>query len=133
MLNKSVVALFVSALLASSSVMAGAHAGTISNGVGCAKAGASTTVKAKGVTKVYLCTGNPSVAGPKGLEWTLKTCLSYWAAGQNSQNSINEQRSLINAMSEPDKTNYTKQLDASQAQLDKVKAAIVSNHCKRGL
>jgi hypothetical protein len=59
--------------------------------------------------------------------------LSYWAAAKNSQDSIDQQRSLVQSMSEPDKTTYTKQLDASQASLDKVKAAIVSNHCKKGL
>jgi hypothetical protein len=36
-------------------------------------------------------------------------------------------------MSEPDKTTYNKQLDGSQAQLDKVIAVIKANHCKVGL
>jgi hypothetical protein len=133
MLKKSVATIFVSVLLASTSLSTVSHAASISNGAACAKPGASATIKVKGASKVYLCTGNPSQSGAKGLEWTLKTCVSYWSAAKNSQASIDEQRSLVQSMSEPDKTTYNKQLDASQAQLDKVKAAIVSNHCKKGL
>ena len=110
-----------------------AHAASIVNGAACSKAGASSTVKVKGVSKAYICKINPSVAGASAPTWTLKTCLSYWAAGQNSQNSINQQRSLVSSMSEPDKTTYTKQLNASQVSLDKVIAAIKANHCKAGL
>jgi len=133
MLKKSVATLFVTALLASTGISTVAHAATISNGSACAKSGVSTTVKVKGVSKAYICKINPAVAGATTPTWTLKTCLSYWAAAQNSQNSINEQRSLVQSMSEPDKTNYGKALDASQASLDKVIAAIKANHCKVGL
>ena len=133
MLKRSLATVFVSALLSSMAFETNTHAAAISNGVACAKAGSSTTVKVKGVSKVYLCTGNPSVTGVKGLEWTLKTCVSYWAAAKNSQDSINQQRSLVNSMSEPDKTTYTKQLDVSQRSLDKVIASIKVNHCKVGL
>ena len=133
MLKKTVATVFVSALLATTGLVTPSHAAAISNGAACAKAGASTSVKVKGVSKVYLCRVNPSVAGATATTWTLKTCVSYWAAAQNSQDSITQQRGLVASMSEPDKTTYTKQLDGSQAQLDKVKAAIVSNHCKAGL
>jgi hypothetical protein len=115
-------------------IVAPAKSASISNGVGCLKSGSSMAVKVKGVTKSYICTGNPSItSGAKGLTWTLKTCVSYWTAAQNSQDSINQQRTLVASMSEPDKTNYNKQLDASQAQLNKVIAAIKANHCKAGL
>lgn len=133
MLKKSVAIIFASILLAPTGLVTVAHAASVTNGVACAKSGASTTIKVKGASKVYICTGNPSQTGVKALEWTLKTCVSYWAAAKNSQDSIDQQRSLVQSMSDPDKTNYNKQLDTSQAQLDKVKAAIVSNHCKKGL
>ena len=110
-----------------------AHAASIVNGAACSTAGASSTVKVKGVSKAYICKINPAVAGASAPTWTLKTCLSYWAAAQNSQDSINQQRSLVSSMSEPDKTTYTKQLNTSQASLDKVIAAIKANHCKAGL
>jgi 2',3'-cyclic-nucleotide 2'-phosphodiesterase (5'-nucleotidase family) len=133
-MSKKLVPLIVmSVFFATTGVVSTAGAAAISNGVSCLNSGASKSVKVNGVNKVYLCTGNPSQAGVKGLEWTLKTCVTYWAAAQNSQDSINQQRSLVQSMSEPDKTNYGKQLDASQKQLDKVKATIASNHCKRGL
>jgi hypothetical protein len=133
MLKKLVASFVMGAFLAITGVVSGVEAATISNGLSCTKPGAITTVKVKGISKAYVCTGNPSQTGVKGLEWTLKTCLSYWTAAKNSQDSITQQRSLVQSMSEPDKTNYNKQLDGSQAQLDKVKAAIVSNHCKKGL
>jgi hypothetical protein len=133
MLKKLVASFVMGAFLAITGVVSGVEAATISNGLSCTKPGAITTVKVKGMSKAYVCTGNPSQTGVKGLEWTLKTCLSYWTAAKNSQDSITQQRSLVQSMSEPDKTNYNKQLDGSQAQLDKVKAAIVSNHCKKGL
>ena len=133
MTKRSLSALFVSVVFVSAGLSTATHAASVSNGAACAKAGASTTVKVKGVSKVYLCRVNPSVAGATARTWTLKTCVSYWAAAQNSQDSIDQQRSLVQSMSEPDKTTYTKQLDGSQASLDKVKAAIVSNHCKAGL
>ena len=133
MLKKLVASFVMGAFLAITGVVSGVEAATNSNGLSCTKPGAITTVKVKGISKAYVCTGNPSQTGVKGLEWTLKTCLSYWTAAKNSQDSITQQRSLVQSMSEPDKTNYNKQLDGSQAQLDKVKAAIVSNHCKKGL
>jgi hypothetical protein len=125
-------------LLASLSLLLGgfastAHAASIANGTACATVGATSSVKVKGVSKVYVCKVNPSIAGASTPTWTLKTCLSYWAAAQNSQDSINQQRGLVSSMSEPDKTTYTKQLNASQASLDKVKVAIKANHCKVGL
>jgi hypothetical protein len=104
-------------------------AATIANGTPCSKVGASSSSKGK----IYICRVNPSVPGASATTWTLKTCVTYWTAAQGSQNSINEQRSLVNNMSEPDKTNYNKQLDASQAQLNKVLSAIKTNHCKVGL
>jgi hypothetical protein len=133
MMKKSLATIFATALLAATGITANAHAATIVNGTLCTKASSSATVKVKGVSKVYLCTGNPSITGAKPLSWTLKTCVNYWSTAQTSQDSINQQRSLIQSMSEPDKTTYNKQLDGSQAQLDKVFAAIKANHCKAGL
>jgi len=133
MLKKLLATIFATALLAVTGITASAHAAAIVNGTLCTKASSTTTVKVKGVSKVYLCTGNPSITGTKPLSWTLKTCVNYWSTAQTSQDSINQQRSLIQSMSEPDKTTYNKQLDGSQAQLDKVFAAIKANHCKAGL
>jgi hypothetical protein len=133
MLKKSLATLFVSALLASTSLATFAQAATIVNGTNCAKAGATTTIKVKGVSKVYSCRINPLAPMASITTWTLKTCVTYLATAKNSQDSINQQRSLVQAMSEPDKSTYTKQLDASQASLDKVIAAIKTNHCKAGL
>jgi hypothetical protein len=133
MLKKTAVVIFASSLLFSSIVITSVHAASVSNGASCSKIGASATARVKGVSKAYICKVNPAVAAITTPTWTLKTCLTYWAAAQNSQNSINDQRSLVSSMSEPDKTTYSKQLDASQAQLDKVKSAIVANHCKAGL
>ena len=133
MLKKSAITILGAVLLASIGFTSTAHWAAVTNGASCAKSGATVTVKVKGVSKTYTCHINPAVAGATMPTWTLKTCLSYWTAAQNSQDSITQQRSLVQSMSEPDKTNYNKQLDGSQAQLDKVKAAIVSNHCKKGL
>ena len=133
MKKNSLVSVLIGVIVAAAGSTYSAHAAAIVNGSGCSKAGIFTTAKVKGVSKSYLCTTNPSPSGAKGLTWTLKTCVSYWAAAKNSQDSINEQRSLVSAMSEPDKTTYTKQLDASQASLNKVFAAITANHCKTGL
>jgi hypothetical protein len=132
-MKRSVSAFFVSVLLVSTGLYSAAHAAGVSNGVACAKSGSVTTIKVRGLNKTYTCHTNPAIVGATTPTWTLKTCLSYWAAAKNSQDSIDQQRSLVQSMSEPDKTTYTKQLDASQASLDKVKAAIVSNHCKKGL
>jgi len=133
MLKKSLATLFVSVLLASTSLATVSHAATIVNGTNCAKAGATSTVKVKGVSKTYLCRINPLTPMASITTWTLKTCVSYLAAAKNSQDSITQQRTLVQSMSEPDKTTYNKQLDASQAQLDKVVASIKANHCKAGL
>ena len=132
-MKKSAFSLLASVSLILGGFASTAHAASIVNGAACSTAGASSTVKVKGVSKAYICKINPAVAGASAPTWTLKTCLSYWAAAQNSQDSINQQRSLVSSMSEPDKTTYTKQLNASQASLDKVIAAIKANHCKAGL
>ena len=49
------------------------HAASIVNGAACSTAGASSTVKVKGVSKAYICKINPSVAGASAPTWTLKT------------------------------------------------------------
>jgi hypothetical protein len=113
-------------------------AATVKNGVACAKSGASTIVTVKGVKNTYICTVNPAAANnpniaKSGLTWTLKTCVSYYAAYKSNQQSINDQRSLVSIMNDPDKTTYTTQLDASQASLMKVLSAIENNYCKTGL
>jgi hypothetical protein len=133
MMKKQTYSILATAALILSGLVGTAHAASVVNGASCAKTNATITVKVKGVSKTYICKVNPIATGAFVTTWTLKTCLSYWAAAQNSQDSITEQRSLVRSMSEPDKTSYTKQLDASQASLDKVKAAIVVNHCKAGL
>jgi len=133
MFKKSVAIIFMSAVLATTALVTPSHGATIVNGTNCTKAGATSIVKVKGVAKTYICRINPLKPMASITTWTLKTCVTYWAAAQNSQDSINQQRGLVSSMSEPDKTTYTKQLDASQASLDKVKAAIISNHCKAGL
>ena len=132
-MKKSAIILFASLALSVISVVGTAHAVTISNGKACVTVNTTMAVKVKGVTKTYICKVNPSIVGVSTPTWTLKTCLSYWAAAQNSQDSITQQRSLVSSMSEPDRTTYSKELDRSQASLDKVKTAIVANHCKAGL
>ena len=129
LLPTAVVVLMTTSLL----VASGAQAATIKNGVACAKAGASSTVKVGTVAKTYICKINPAVVGSTKTTWTLKTCISYWASAKNSQDSIDQQNSLIQAMSEPDKTTNTNQLKASQDALNQVKAQILANHCKAGL
>jgi hypothetical protein len=113
-------------------------AAAIKNGMACTKSGASTVVTVKGGKNTYLCTVNPaSVSNPNvakgGKTWTLKSCVSYYAAYKGNQKSIDDQRALVNVMSEPDKSTYNKELDASQASLIKVLAAIETNYCKTGL
>jgi hypothetical protein len=132
MVKKSVTSIVIGLLLASSGALSIASAATVKNGGSCTPFGKSVTVKVKNVSKVYVCGSNPSIATPNQ-GWVLKTCKSYYTAYKNSQDSIDQQRSLVNSMSEPDKTTYTKQLDASQAALNKVLAAINKNHCKAGL
>ena len=138
-MKKSVITAVISLSLLTGTIATTAHAAAaIKNGVACAKSGASTVVTVKGVKKTYICTVNPAAAGNPniakgGKTWTLKTCVSYYAAYKGNQQSIDDQRSLVGVMTEPDKTNYTKQLDASQASLMHVLAAIENNHCKTGL
>ena len=133
MFKESVATLFVSVFLASAGLTAVAHAASISNGAKCAKAGASSIVKVKGVSKTYICKINPTVTNAKTPSWTLKTCLNYWVAAQDNQDSINQQRDLVQLMTDPDKTNYNKQLNASQVSLNKVITAIKANYCRAGL
>ena len=136
MLKKSAITVVLA--IAFASVGFTANAATVKNGIACPKSGASTVVTVKGAKNTYICTINPaSATNPNiakgGKTWTLKTCVSYYAAYKGNQQSIDDQRSLVNVMSEPDKTTYTKQLDASQASLMKVLAAIENNYCKTGL
>jgi hypothetical protein len=132
-LKKSVIAITLGLSISVTGLVSGASAATVKNGVACAKSGASTTVKVKGVSKAYICKINPSVTGATKPTWTLKTCITYWAAAMASQKSIDDQLALVKVMSEPDKTTYTNQLADSQLALNKVKASIVSNHCQAGL
>ena len=132
-MKKSILPALVASALVFFGAPSTAQAASISNGVKCAKVGAATSVSVKGVSKAYICKVNPTLPGALIPTWTLKTCISYWAQAQQSQQSINDQRSLINVMTEPDKTNYAKQLDASQASLNKVLDSITANHCRRGL
>jgi hypothetical protein len=132
MVKKVLTAALVGLLLTSTGFATTANAATVKNGASCSTFGKSITVKVKNVSKAYVCGTNPTLPTPNQ-GWVLKTCKSYYASYKNSQTSIDEQRSLINSMSEPDKTTYTKQLDATQKALDKVLAAINTNHCKTGL
>jgi hypothetical protein len=138
MLKKSVVTLFVSALLASTGISTLAHAATISNGSACAKPGASTTVKVKGLGKTYICTINPAAAGnpniaKKGKTWTLKTCLTYYAQYKTYQKNLSDQKDLINLLTEPDKSAAMKGYNDGVVSLDHTLAAIENNYCKTGL
>ena len=138
MVKKSAVTVVISLALLSAGFVTAAHGATVKNGVACAKAGASTTVTVKGVKSTYICAVNPaSVTAPSvakgGKTWTLKTCISYYAAAKGQQDNINQQLPLVAMMGEPDKTNYTKQLNDSQASLMKVFASIENNYCKTGL
>jgi hypothetical protein len=124
--------------ISSASASFTASAATIKNGVACPKSGSISVVSVKTLKKTYVCTTNPaSVTNPNiakgGLTWTLKTCVSYFAAYKSNQQAIDDQRSLVKVMNEPDRTKYTNDLDASQASLMKVLAAIENNHCKTGL
>jgi poly(3-hydroxybutyrate) depolymerase len=139
MVKKSAITLSIALVLTSASFATTADASaTVKNGVTCTKSGATSIVTVKGAKKAYVCTVNPAAASNPniakgGKTWTLKTCVSYYAAYKSNQQSIDDQRSLVGVMSEPDKTNYTKQLDASEASLMQVLAAIENNHCKTGL
>lgn len=110
-----------------------ANGATIKNGVSCSKNGASAKITVKGVVQTYVCRVNPSIEGSTKLAWTLKSCITYWNTAQGSQKSINEQRALVENMSEPDRTNYLAELDKSQTSLNKVISTIRANYCKNGL
>jgi len=138
MFKKSAMAIVMTAAVFSTGVTTAAHAVTVKNGVACAKSGATTVVTVKKVKTTYICTTNPAAAtnpnvAKSGKTWTLKTCVTYYAAYKGNQQSIDDQRALVNVMTEPDKTTYTKQLDDSQASLMKVLSAIEQNYCKTGL
>ena len=139
MLKKSSISFAIALSFLSLGLTPVAHAAAVvKNGVACTKSGASTVVAVKGVKKTYICTNNPAAAtnpnvAKSGKTWTLKTCVSYYAAYKGNQQSIDEQRALVNVMTEPDKTTYTKQLDASEATLTTVLSAIEQNYCKTGL
>jgi len=126
--------LVIGALLASSSTLTGAQAATaIKNGTPCTKAGATSVVKVKGLTKTYICHTNPATPTVSATSWTLKTCISYYAAAQGQQDGINQQMPLIAMMSEPDKSTYTNALNQTQVKLNAVIAAINAHHCRAGL
>jgi hypothetical protein len=139
MLKRTVVWLVVGLAISSTGFFVGANAAaTIKNGVACSKSGATAVVTFKGVKTTYVCTTNPAAANnpniaKSGKTWTLKTCVSYYAAAQGQQDNINQQLPLIALMSEPDKTKYGTQLKDSQAKLMQVIAAIENNYCKTGL
>jgi hypothetical protein len=130
---KSMIAALVGLALTASTAASGASAATIVNGKACPKANATSTVKVKGVSKTYICKINPSVIGATKTTWTLKTCITYWTTANSQKKLIDEQRALVNVMSEPDKTTYNKELDKSMADLNKVYTAIKANYCKTGL
>jgi cytochrome c peroxidase len=138
MFKKSAIAIMMTVAMFSTGMTAAAHAATVKNGVPCAKSGATTVVTLKKIKNTYICTTNPAAAtnpnvAKSGKTWTLKTCVTYYAAYKSNQQSIDDQRALVNVMTEPDKTTYTKQLDDSQASLIKVLSAIEQNYCKAGL
>jgi hypothetical protein len=138
MLKKSVAILFVSAVLTTTGLTAAAHALTVSNGAACAKVGASTIVKVKGVSKTYVCTTNPAAAGnpniaKAGKTWTLKTCLTFYAQYKTYLKNLTDQKDLINLLSEPDKTNAMTGYKDALVSLDHTLASIENNHCKTGL
>jgi hypothetical protein len=132
-MRKKILLLIISCAVASSGFATAAHATVVVNGAACADKGATTTVKVKGVNKIYACAINPIGAAGTPATWVLKNCLSYWNSALGQQSNIAQQQALVNVMTEPDKTRYTAQLKASQAALDKVKAAIKTNWCKAGL
>lgn len=133
-MKKSLTTIFIGALFASSATLTGAQAAAvIKNGTPCAKAGATSVIKIKGVTKTYICHTNPATPTVSATSWTLKTCISYSAAAKSQQDGINQQMPLIAMMSEPDKSTYTSALNQTQVKLNAVIAAINANHCKAGL
>jgi hypothetical protein len=133
MLKKAAVVLTAGLFAASTVMVSASSAATIKNGVSCAKAGAVSTVKVGSASKTYVCKINPSLTGATKTTWTLKTCITYWTTANAQKKLIDEQRALVNVMSEPDKTTYNTQLDKSMANLNKVYDAIKTNYCKAGL
>jgi hypothetical protein len=138
MVKKLIITSALCLVLLSGEFVGVSQAGNLKNGVACGKSGATTTVTIKSEKKTYICIVNPaSITNPNvakgGKTWTLKTCVTYYAAYKSNQQSIDDQRSLVSVMSEPDKTTYTMQLDDSQASLTKVLATIERNYCKTGL
>ena len=133
MLRKSIVVLAAGFFAAFTVAVSASTAATMKNGLACSKVGAVSTVKVGSASKTYVCKINPSVAGATKTTWTLKTCITYWSTANAQKKLIDEQRALVNVMSEPDKTNYNNQLDKSMADLNKVYDAIKANYCKVGL
>ena len=132
-MRKKIVSLILACAVTSIGFATAAHATAIANGAACADKGTTMSVKVKGVSKVYVCAVNPIATSGAPATWVLKNCLSYWNSALGQQSNIAQQQALVNVMTEPDKTHYNAQLKASQAQLDKVKAAIRTNWCKTGL
>lgn len=133
MFKKAAVVLTAGLFAASIVLVSTSSAATIKNGVACSKIGAATTVRVGSTSKTYLCKVNPAITGATKTTWTLKTCITYWTTANSQKKLIDEQRALVNVMSEPDKTTYNTQLDKSLADLNKVYAAIKANYCKAGL
>jgi len=133
-MKKTLIAVALGTFLVIANVATDAQAAdVIKNGASCIQANSISVVKVKGVSKTYICHTNPATPSVTTASWTLKTCISYFAAAQSQQDNINQQMPLIALMGEPDKTTYTKQLNASQGQLNKVIATIKANYCRAGL
>ena len=132
-MKMKVVSVILACAVASMGLVTSAHAAAIINGATCANKGTTTSVKVKGVNKVYSCAVNPTAVSGAPATWVLKNCLSYWNSALEQQSNIAQQQALVNVMTEPDRSKYNAQLKSSQAQLDKVKAAIKINWCKAGL
>jgi hypothetical protein len=149
MLKKTVATVFVSALLATTSLVTPSHAATITNGAACAKAGASTTVKVKGVSKVYKCAFNPLLNGiPSSLTatpsaspspsptvstpvvntWTSSSCLTAYAKYKEIMDTLTGNISLFS--SQPSALAQLLQtIKTTQSYLVPMRA----NQCKAGL
>ena len=131
-MKKISVAVLLGVALFSTTITTGAQAISVVNGTSCGTAGASTTVKVHGISKAYICTHNPTGAAG-ALTWTLKNCVTYWNQALSQESNIYQQQSLVNVMTEPDKTTYTRQLSASMTKLKGVEALIKTKWCKAGL
>lgn len=138
MFKKPAGLICVCMVLATSAFSTVANAASISNGVACAKSGASTSVKVKNVSKTYICTVNPAAASNPnvakgGKTWTLKTCVTYYAQYRSAYDSLKNQLDVINLLQEPDKTTAMTGYTEGITSLNKTLAAIENNHCKKGL